>query len=431
MRSIEHVRHQSDHIDAKAPRLATCIPYVRRREKYDEAEEDRRDLHPGGVLLPLSVLAIVVLSFLLAGCKKREVSEAPPAQEVSVVTIRPHAVHRGMDLPGRTEAFEQAQIRPQVGGVILSRKFEQGSDVKAGQLLYQINPAPFQATYDRARAQLLHAQAAQTSIAAQLRRYRPLAAANAVSRQDYDNTLSQAQEAESDVVAAKAALDSAKVDLDWTAVRSPIDGRIGRMLVTPGTLVTAGQATPIALVTRLDPVYVDVNLADDDMLRLRRELASGQLRRDGDGDPTVTLQLGDGTAYEYSGKLRLAEVTVDPATGTLVLRAEVSNPDRLLMPGMYVHASIDEGTTPNAITIPQGALQRDTKGEPFVYVVDAHDKVEQRSIVVGQASGDDWVVSSGLRAGERVATSGFQKMQPGSAVKPVEASHSAISEPEK
>ncbi|WP_408887067.1 efflux RND transporter periplasmic adaptor subunit [Kozakia baliensis] len=366
------------------------------------------------------LLTVVLFAMPLVGCKKQAPPPAMPPQSVGFVTVHPHALVLNTSLPGRTDAFEQAQVRPQVGGVILKRAFEQGADVKAGQLLYQINPAPFQAAYDQAKAQLLHAQAAALSIRAQLDRYKPLAAAHAVSRQDYDNTLSSAKEAEADIAQAKANVESAGVNLAWTQVRSPIDGRIGRMLVTPGTLVTTGQTTAIAVVTRLDPIYVDVNLATSDMLRLRRELANGQLQKTGDNAASVGLTLEDDSQYEHKGALKLSEVVVDPSTGTLVMRAQFPNPDHLLLPGMYVHAQIAEGVNPNAITVPQVALQRNSKGDPYVLVLTGEDKVAICLVQVDRAVGGDWLISKGLKEGDRVIFEGIQKIRPGAKVKPVE-----------
>ncbi|GBR19519.1 efflux RND transporter periplasmic adaptor subunit [Asaia spathodeae] len=372
--------------------------------------------------LSLRLIPLALLTLDLSGCKHKAEAPKPPAQTVGIYTVHPHPLKTSTSLPGRVEAFEQAQVRPQVGGVILKRTFEQGTDVKAGQLLYVINPAPFKASYDQAKAQLLHAEAAALSIRAQLDRYRPLAAAHAVSKQDYDNTLSSARQAEADIAQAKANLDSAAVNLDWTQVRSPIDGRIGRMLVTPGTLVTAGQTTAIATVTRMDPIYVDVNLATSDMLRLRREFASGKLEKVSGNAAAVELTLEDGSHYDKAGQLRLTEVTVDPATGTMIVRAEFPNSDRLLMPGMYVHAEVAEGVDPKAITIPQPALQRDSKGDPFVYALDGDNKVTMRFVQLDRALDGDWVVMGGLNDGDRIIVEGLQKAHPGAVVKPVEKS---------
>jgi len=372
--------------------------------------------------LSLRLIPLALLTFDLSGCKHKAAAPKPPPQAVGIYTVHPHPLETSTALPGRVEAFEQAQVRPQVGGVILKRTFEQGTDVKAGQLLYAINPAPYKAAYDQAKAQLLHAQAAALSIRAQLERYRPLAAAHAVSKQDYDNTFSSAKQAEADIAQAKANVDSAAVNLDWTQVRSPIDGRIGRMLVTPGTLVTAGQTNAIATVTRMDPIYVDVNLATSDMLRLRREFASGKLEKVSGNAAAIQLTLEDGSRYDKPGQLRLTEVTVDPATGTMIVRAEFPNPERLLMPGMYVHAEIAEGVDPQAVTIPQPALQRDSKGDPFVYALDDDNKVTIRFVQLDRALGGDWVIMGGLKDGDRIIVEGLQKAHPGAVVKPVEKS---------
>lgn len=372
--------------------------------------------------LSLRLVPLALLTLDLTACKHKAAPPKPQPQTVGIVTVHPRALKAVTSLPGRVEAFEQAQIRPQVSGVILKRTFQQGTDVKAGQLLYEINPAPYKASYDQAQAQLLHAQAAALSIRAQLERYRPLARAHAVSKQEYDNTLSSSRQAEADIAQAKANVESAAVNLDWTKVRSPIDGRIGRMLVTRGTLVTAGQTTPIATVTRMDPIYVDVNLATSDMLRLRRELASGKLEKISGNAAAVELTLEDGSRYDKSGQLRLTEITVDPATGTMVVRAEFPNPDRLLMPGMYVHAEVAEGVDPTAITIPQPALQRNSKGDPFVYALDKDNKATIRQIQIDRAIDGDWVILSGLNEGDRIIVEGLQKAHPGATVKPVEKS---------
>lgn len=356
---------------------------------------------------------------LLAGCQKK-VAPPPPPQAVNVVTLQLQSVTLETSLPGRLEAYEQAQIRPQVSGVIVSRSFEQGRDVKAGQPLYQIYIAPFQAAYDQAKGHLMEAEAASARAQAQLKRYKTLVGPHAVSRQDYDNTLANAREAEAQVMQAKAAVEAASVNLNYTHVRAPIDGRIGRTLYTEGTLVTANQSTPIAVVTRLDPIYVDVNLAAEDMLRLRRELAEGRLERKGD-DAAVTLELPDGSAYGQTGRLELSEVTVDPATGTLVMRGVMPNPDRLLLPGMFVHAHVREGADPNALLLPQVAMQRTPKGDAYVMVVDEQNIVQMRMVTVGRTVGANWLVTSGLKAGERVIVAGLQKARVGKVVAPHEA----------
>ena len=356
---------------------------------------------------------------LLAGCQKKA-PPAPPPQSVAVVTLHRQSVALETSLPGRTEAYEQAQIRPQVSGVLVSRNFEEGKDVQAGQPLYQIYIAPFQAAYDQARGRLMEAQASAIRARAQLQRYRALVGPRAISRQEYDNALAAARQADAEVVQAQAAVETAQVNLNYTHVQSPIDGRIGRTLYTAGTLVTANQTTPIAVVTRLDPIYVDVNLAAEDMIRLRRELASGQLERNG-SEAAVTLELPDGSTYGQTGQLKLSEVTVDPGTGTLVMRGVMPNPDKLLLPGMFVHAHIKEGSDPNALLLPQVGVQRTPKGDPYVMVVDGNNHVHMRMVSLGQTVGSSWLVTKGVNVGEKVIVEGLQKVRPDAEVKPYEA----------
>ncbi|WP_338085344.1 efflux RND transporter periplasmic adaptor subunit [Gluconobacter cerinus] len=361
-------------------------------------------------------MSLCLVPLALAGCQKKATTPQLPPQPVGVMMLQTQPVTLETSLPGRTDAYEQAQIRPQVNGVIVSRDFEQGADVKKGQQLFQIYIAPYQAAYDQAKAQLMNAQAVAMRAAGQLRRYAPLVKAHAVSSQDYDNTLATAREAEAQVAQAKANLEAAEVNLNYTHVRAPIDGRIGRTLYTPGALLTAGQTQPIAVVTRLDPIYVDVNLAASDMLRLKHELATGQVERKGDDAAAVSLKLEDDSDYPQRGKLQLSEVTVDPATGTLVMRAVFPNPDHLLLPGMFVHARIREGIDPNGILVPQVAVQRDAKGNPFVMTVDAENKVQQRPIQTSRTVGKDWLVTGGVKAGDKIIVNGLQKVQPGAKV---------------
>lgn len=369
-----------------------------------------------------------VLPLSLTACQKKRAAPPPPPQAVDVVTLRTQSVPLKTSLPGRTNAYEQAEIRPQVGGVIVSRDFREGVDVKKGQQLFQIYIKPYQAAYDQAKAQLLSAQAAAARAEAQLRRYGPLVKVHAVSSQDYDNTVADAREAEAQVAQDKANLEAAAVNLEYTHVLAPIDGRIGRTLYTTGALVTANQTQQIAVITRLDPIYVDVNMAAADMLRLRRELASGQIERPGGGqgnnEAAVSLTLEDNSVYPLKGRLELAEVTVDTATETLVVRAVFPNPDRLLLTGMFVHAEIDEGVDPKGILVPQVAVQRDIRNDPYVMVVGDGDKVEQRSIQVSRTVGSNWLVTGGIKPGERVAVNGLQKIKVGVKVSPTEESAS-------
>lgn len=365
--------------------------------------------------------AVGLLSFsgflLLCGCQKKTTSQAA-RQVVGVVSLQSQNVSMETSLPGRVEAYKQAQIRPQVNGVIVSRNFEQGADVKAGQQLYQIYIAPYEAAWQQAQGQLLAAQAAVIRANAQVRRYRPLVRTHAVSDQDYDNAVAVLRQARGQVEEAKAAVKVAEVNLGYTHVLSPIDGRIGRTLYTEGTLLTANQSQAIAVVTQLDPIYVDVNLAAEDMLRLQRELAEGRLERSANSnDAAVSVELPDGTMFEHKGRLALSEVTVDPSVGTIVLRAVMPNPDHLLLPGMYVHARIREGMEPATILLPQVAVQRTPKAEPYVMVVEnSNNKVQARLIKLGRTIGNQWVVTSGLKMGERVVVSGLQRIHPGEIV---------------
>lgn len=353
----------------------------------------------------------------LAGCGKKEAT--PPPVQAGVITVHIQPVTRTTDLPGRTSSVMIAQVRPQVNGVILKRMFVEGSAVKAGQQLYQIDPAPYQATYDAAVAQLAHAEAALATDNAKAERYRPLAAAQAVSQQDYDDALAAALEAKADIASAKAAIESAQVNLRYTKVLSPITGTIGASTYTEGALVTNGQTDALATVTTLDPVYVDVNQPTTTLLRLKQELASGQLQAASDGSVPVTLQLEDGSTYSLTGKLEFSQVYADESTGTVMLRAIFANPQHLLLPGMYVHAELVEGVNTQGILVPQVAVSHNTHGDATVLVVDKDNKVAQRVIQTGPAIGQNWVVNGGLKPGERVVVDNLLNVQPGMTITPV------------
>ncbi|GEB37332.1 MexE family multidrug efflux RND transporter periplasmic adaptor subunit [Gluconacetobacter liquefaciens] len=368
-----------------------------------------------------AVLLAACASLALAGCKRQAAPPAPPPQQVGVLTLRAAPFSVTTDLPGRTEAIEIAQVRPQVNGVIQKRLFVEGSDVTAGQQLYQIDPSAYQATYDGAKAQLLHAQAAKVTAQAKLDRYGPLMRAHAVSRQDYDDALAAAREADADITQARASVESAMVNLNYTRVLAPISGRIGRSLMTVGALATVGQSSNLSIVTRLDPIYVDVNLPATRLLELRRELEQGRLQRAGQDAATVTLTLEDGSTYEQPGRLEFSEVNVDETTGTVVVRAVMPNAAHMLLPGMYVHAKLEEGVDPSALRVPQEAVTRNSHGDPTVMVVSADNKVAIRGITTGPAVGSDWIVTAGLKAGERIVVSGLQKIHPGDTVSPTEA----------
>lgn len=369
-----------------------------------------------------ATLLAACAALALAGCDRKSATPpAPPPQMVTFVTVASHPAPIHTELPGRTEAYEIAQVRPQVSGVLQKRLFTQGADVTVGQQLYQIDPAMYQAAYDADKAAVLHAQAALLTAQAKMRRYGPLAAAHAVSQQDYDDALAAEREAEADVAQAKANLEGAATNLSYTRVYAPISGRIGRSISTVGALVTANQTQNIATITRLDPIYVDVNLPSSALIRLQQELAAGQLQRADANAATVGLTLEDGSPYPVAGKLEFAEVNVDESTATVVVRAIFANPDHLLLPGMFVHAEILEGTNPRAILVPQQALVRDVHGQASVMLVGADNKVEVRQVKADRAVGSDWIVNQGLNDGDRVIVTGLQKVRPGAVVKPVEA----------
>ncbi len=363
--------------------------------------------------------SLLVFGLMLAGCGKKPAPPPPPPQ-VGVVTLHSQAVQRTTDLPGRTSSVMIAQIIPQVSGVILKRLFIEGGDVEAGQQLYQIDPAPYQATYDNAVATLKRYQAQLTADRAQATRYKPLAAAQAVSQQDYDNAVAAVGEDEAEIASAKAQIESARINLQYTKVYSPISGTIGASSVTPGALVTAYQTTPLATVTTLDPIYVDVNESTTDWLRLKQEAAAGRLVLAPDGSAKVTLTLEDGSTYPLDGRMQFAEVNVDQTTGTVMVRALFPNPQHLLLPGMYVHAKLDEGTDKAAILVPQQAVSRNTHGDPVVLLVNEQNVVSQVVIQTGQNVGNYWLATSGLKDGDRVVVDGQQNATVGKAVTPVD-----------
>jgi len=355
-----------------------------------------------GVAVRLAVLGLV----LLTGCEHKAPPPAPPAPKVSVVTVQLQAVPITTELPGRVAGYRYADVRPQVNGIILKRLFVEGSDVKAGQQLYQIDPAPYQASYDSAVA-------ANASARALAERYKPLAEANAVSKQDYDNAIASHLQ-------AQAAVETARINLIYTRVLSPITGRIGRSLITEGALVTANQADAIATVQQLDPVYVDVTQPITTLLRLKREAAAGLLKQNEAGKAQVRIRLEDGSDYAHSGTLEFSEVTVDEGTGSVTLRALMPNPERLLLPGMFVREQIQEGVRQGAVLAPQQGVSHDQKGAPNALVVGTDNTVELRTIVTDRAIGDQWLVTTGLNPGDRIIVEGIQSAKPGAKVAPEE-----------
>jgi len=344
----------------------------------------------------------VAAAALLTGCGHHAAPPAPAPPRVSVVTLRTQTVPIVTELPGRVTAYRTADVRPQVNGIILKRLFVEGSEVRAGQQLYQIDPAPYRAAYEGAVA-------ANASARALAQRDRSLVETNLVSKQDYDN-------AEAVYLQAQAAVETARINLIYTKVLSPITGRISRSFVTEGALVTANQPTALATVQQLEPVYVDVTQPSTTLLRLRREADAGLLKQNEAGKTQVRLRLEDGTDYPHPGTLEFSEVTVDTGTGSVTLRALMPNPERLLLPGMFVREQIQEGVRQGAVLAPQQGVSHDQKGEPNALVVGSGAIVELRSLQVDRAIGDQWVVTKGLQAGDRVIVEGIQSAKPGGKV---------------
>ncbi|HWS63733.1 MAG TPA: efflux RND transporter periplasmic adaptor subunit [Steroidobacteraceae bacterium] len=344
-----------------------------------------------------------------------------------MVTLHPQPVTITTDLPGRTVAYRIAEVRPQVSGVIVKRLFTEGSEVKAGQQLYQIDPAPFQANLESAQASLARARATLKSAALLAQRYKPLAEAHAVSQQNYDNAIAAESQAEADIALAKAAVDTAHINLTYTRMFSPISGRTGRSSVTEGALVDANQRTALVVVQQLDPIYVDVTQPSTMLLRLQRELANGQLKKVGDRQAQSKLTLEDNTLYERTGKLEFAEVTVDSGTGSVTLRAVFPNPQHTLLPGMFVHEQLEEGVNEQGLLVPQRAITHNSRGEATTMVVGADDTVSTRVIKTERAIGDQWLVSGGVAAGDKVIVVGLQRLRSGVVkVKPMEVSRDQL-----
>ena len=372
---------------------------------------------------PLSGRLAGVLGVLmvLSACGKQQGGAMSGfAPQVTVVTLKTQPVALTRELPGRTSAFLISEVRPQVNGIVKRRLFTEGAYVKAGQSLYEIDDALYQAQYQSAQATLQKAQASLQVAQLAANRAAELVKQGLISKQDNDNAVAALGQARADVAAGEAAVASSKVNLNYAHIESPISGRIGSSSVTPGALVTANQATALATVTQLDPIYVDVNQSSSEWLSLKREVEAGRVQARGSGTP-AKIVLQDGSEYSHEGKLQFADVTVDPTTGNLMLRVVVPNPDGLLMPGMYVRAIVNEGVLPNGVLAPQQGVTRDPKGAATALVVDKDNKVELRNVRVSRTVGDQWLVEDGLAAGDRVIVEGVQKVQPGMSVNPVEA----------
>lgn len=377
----------------------------------------------GGKGYGLQALLPMITALLAAGGCGPHGAQGPQQPmgppEVGYVEMKPERVLLTTVLPGRTSACRVADIRPQVNGLILKRDFQEGADVKQGDLLYQIDPGPYQAAYDQAKAAVAMAEAQLPAVRAREERFRALVESRAVGQQAYDDALAALRQLEGQLGVSKAALASAEINLSHTPIKAPITGRIGRSGITEGSLVTAYQPVPLATIQQLDPIYVDVTQSTAALLRMQRRLADGQLSGDGADLAKVTILQEDGVPYPLEGTLEFRDVTVDPTTGSVILRIVVPNPDGALLPGMFVRAILKEGVRPKAILIPQQGVSRNQKGDPYAWVVEEAGTVAMRMLVIDQAIGNQWLVSSGLAAGDRVILEGTQRLRPGATVKPV------------
>ncbi len=381
--------------------------------------------HRRGFPVTVRSAAGLLCCLALVACGQK--AGGPPggfALPVVVQTLHAAPVTLTRELPGRTSAFLVADVRPQVGGILKARLFTEGALVKAGEPLYQIDDALYRAQLETAQASLAKAEAAAHVASLAAERSGQLIKSQLVSKQDNDTAVANARQAEAEVAAARAAVDTARLSVSYARIVAPIAGRIGKSSVTPGALLTANQTTVLATIQQLDPIYVDLSQSAADWLPLRREIESGSVRGRGPGTP-VHLVMEDGTAYAHEGRLQFADVSVDPATGNFQLRALVPNPEGLLMPGMFVRASLAQGLQPQGLRVPQGAVQHDPAGNAFVYVAGADGKVAQRMLQLGRSVGNDWLVQSGLGEGDRVVVEGVQKIQPGMSVQASEAGAAA------
>lgn len=367
-------------------------------------------------------LFFAVIAF--AGCGKAKDEGGPPQgkgapPEVAVFEIKTERVAITTELSGRTSAFLIAEVRPQVGGIIQKRLFTEGSEVKEGDVLYQIDPALFKAAYESAKAAVAKAEANVPPARYKAERYKELVAAKAISRQEFDEADSAFKKAEADVDAAKAEMEKARINLEYTGIKAPISGRIGKSSVTTGALVTANQATALATIQKLDSVYVDVTQSSASLLRLKKNMESGLIKKDSANQAKIKLVLEDGTPYPQEGVLKFSDVTVDTGTGSIILRSVFPNPQMTLLPGMYVRALVEEGVNENAILVPQQGVTRNAKGSAIAMVVNSEGKVEVRELKIDSAIGSKWLVSDGLKAGEKVIVEGLQKAHPGDLVKTI------------
>jgi membrane fusion protein (multidrug efflux system) len=370
----------------------------------------------------IALAGLLLGGLLLTGCDRQLKADVPPQAsppEVGVMTITPQRVVLTTELSGRTAPHLLAEVRPQVGGIIQKRLFTEGTDVKAGEVLYQIDPASYRAVYKSAKAGLARAEANLNPLKLKEERFRELVKINAVSQQDYDDIVAAFRQAEAEIEGAKAAVEAARIDLDYSTLKAPISGRISRSAVTTGALVKAEQDQSLATIQQLDPIYVDVTQSSTELLALKRNLASGLLKNSDPQQAKVRLVLEDGTSYPQPGTLKFSEVTVDPSTGSVTLRTLFPNPQQLLLPGMFVRVVLEEGVNEQALLVPQRGVTRNPAGKALVMVVGAEEKVESRVIQVARTVDDNWLVSDGLKPGDRVILEGTQRARPGTVVKAV------------
>ena len=372
--------------------------------------------NPNKAITLLLFLISLVGVILFVGCKRQQ-PLPPPPPEVATVTVRTQQVVLTTELPGRTSAYLVAEVRPQVSGIIQKRLFTEGDDVKAGDVLYQIDPAPYQASYESAKAALARSEANVLPLRLRAERYKELVAIKAVSQQEYDDAAAALKQAEAEVEVNKAAVDSARINLAYTRITAPISGRIGKSNVTVGALATEHQVFPLATIQQLDPIYVDATQSSAKLLQLKRNMTAGRIQGAGPGQARVTLLLEDGTPYPSEGTLKFSDVTVDPSTGSFILRMVFPNQNLTLLPGMFVRAVVEEGVAPNALLVPQQGVSRNPKGEAIGLVVDKSGTVRQRMLTLDRAIGNQWLVSSGLSAGERLIVEGMLNVKPGDTVK--------------
>lgn len=368
-----------------------------------------------------ALAALMGMALMLGACTDKAPPPAPrgPAQ-VGIVTLKPERQAITTELPGRTSAYLSAEIRPQVGGIVQQRLFTEGAQVKAGQVLYQLEASPYEVAQASAEAALAKAQANVGTAEVNARRNADLVKIDAISRQIHDDSQAALVLARSDLAVARAALDNARINLGYTRIKAPISGRTTTSTVTPGALVTANQAAVLTTISQTDPLYVDVTQSSTEVLRLKNDLARGRIQKNAQAEAPISLLLEDGSRYAHTGKLQFSGVNVNTSTGTVTLRAVVPNPDGLLMPGMYVRAVLETGVNEQALLVPQQGVNRDTAGNASVLLVNADGKIERRKIGVDAAIGNRWLVSGGLAAGDRVVVEGFQRIKPGDSVKPTE-----------